>query len=191
MFGLPNFITPDGAQLVFQNGGDLYLLALNGEAAASPLLSSEFQEFFANISPDGRWMAYTSDETGRYEVYVRPFPNVDDNKFQVSSQGGYWPRWNSDGTELFFLTQGLEMSIWAVSVETESDFEYGIPSILFAGDYARISTTMGFDLSPDGTRFLLTKLPARTDSAEDPNQTTLIVVDNWFEELNRLAPPSP
>ena len=90
----PYSFSPDGKSLVFQEtegSQDLHVLSLEGERTIQPLLQTEFNELYPAISPDGRWMAYISDESGRQEIYVRPFPNVEEGKWQISSDGGQKP----------------------------------------------------------------------------------------------------
>ena len=102
---LPLAFSPDGTTLVTEEaGGDwgLGMLTLDGDRTPTVLLDEEWNENGATLSPDGRWMAYTSDETRRPEVYVRPFPDVDVGKWQISTDGGDWPLWNPAGDELFY-----------------------------------------------------------------------------------------
>jgi len=186
----PNSFSPDGTQLVFQQFGqsmDLHVLSLADEPASQPLLQGAFDENFSAISPDGRWLAYGSDETGRYEVYIRPFPNVSDERWPISRDGASEPLWGPDGGELFYRGTG---GIMAVSIETEPSFSAGSPRLLFPDIYTHgDGFHTSFDISPDGQRFLMQKL-----AAEQPEQnavrTRLHIVENWFDELVRLAPPS-
>lgn len=190
----PNAFTPDGTQLVYVSAGDIYLQTLNTDAPPKPLIQGAFIERRADISPDGKFIAYQSDETGRFEVYVRPFPDVDAGKWQVSNEGGERPKWNPEGGELFFRGPqniDFENSFWAVQVDTENDFQYDIPDFLFSGNYRRNNISSGYDVSPDGTRFLLSRDLLNDNSTTASELTQLIVVDNWFEELKRLAPPDP
>jgi hypothetical protein len=145
-----------------------------------PLIHTEFNEIIAAISPDGRWMAYTSDESGQWEVYVRPFPNVEDGKWQVSGENGLSPVWAPDGLKLFFRQFSLRLNaMMEVPIQTEPAFEAGIPSVLFDDEPYVFGWYRGYDLSPDGKRFLMIK-------RRKPTQ--LVVVINWFEELQRLVP---
>jgi eukaryotic-like serine/threonine-protein kinase len=145
------------------------------------LMTEGFGEARPSISPDGRWLAYESNESGQLEVYVRPFPNLGDSRVSISTNGGLSARWSPDGRELYF--QGQE-SIMAVRVETAPRFKVlGTPEVVFSlNDY--ISVGFGnnrYDVAPDG-RFVITK--------RDPKQGTpqLVFVQNWFEELKRLVP---
>ncbi|MCP5347137.1 MAG: hypothetical protein R3F41_14235 [Gammaproteobacteria bacterium] len=195
----PSSFSPDGGQLVFRYAEDIYLMTLvNYEVdQVRPLIKSEFREGSGQISADGRWIAYHSDETGRMEVYVRPFPNVDAGKYQISSEGGYWPRWSRDGNELFFrgivgLTEEqTQQSVWSVEIESSGEtFDFQIPRLLFQGDFREsglYGVNPGFDVSPDASRFLLLKNSEAMNRVSE--QTQLVVVENWFEELERLAPP--
>ena len=137
------------------------------------------------LSPDGRWLAYQSDETGNSQIYVRPFPAVDEGRWQISSAGGDEPLWSRDGRELFFRGRSGEMM--TVRVTTAPTFSAEAPRALFpAGEYARSASYRGYDVSPDGRRFLM--LRPIVDSVEAaPNR--VVVVDNWFEELRSRREP--
>ena len=158
------------------------MLTIDGERTTQMLLQSEFLELHPSISQDGRWLAYVSAESGAREVYVRPFPNVDDGKWLVSSTGGDEPVWAPDGNELFYRQQH---ALFSVSTETEPPF--GNPEVLFAGPYLSAGGAGGhtYDVSPDGDRFLMLKVIGEEDGMAEPH---INVVLNWFEELERLAP---
>src|SRR3989442_246818 len=99
-------LSPDGKRIVFwvqdaKTGGDLWVLPLEGDKKPAPLIASPFHETHGQISPDGKWIAYTSNSTGRNEVYVQPFPSGS-GRYQISFHGGDWPRWRGDGKELFY-----------------------------------------------------------------------------------------
>ncbi len=182
----PEAFSPDGTVLVFQDlsqGRDLGMMSLEGERVSTLLLDTEFQERNAEISPDGRYLVYESDESGQFEVYVRPFPDVNDGKWQVSSEGGTWPFWAADGRELFY-SGPQEMMV--VAIEAEPTFTLGRREPLFdMQPYARATGTSNFSrrvaISPDGEQFLMLK--ANAGAPED-----IVVVLNWFEELKRLVP---
>jgi len=188
---VPLAFSPDGTALVFEDrdspGRNLGILSLEGERISTLLLETEFTERNAALSPDGRWMAYQSDASGQYEVYVRPFPDVNGGRWQVSSGGGAWPLWSPDGRELFYA--GSE-SMMAVPIETEPTFTQGTVDLLFdLGPYRRPSGEEGnrrIAISPEGDRFLMLKEGGGSD--ETAETTSIIIVQNWFEELKRLVP---
>ena len=130
----PTGWSPDGQRLLFYEFGpdrqaDLWVLSLEGdEPAPGPLLQAEFNQRYATLSPDSRWVAYTSDESGEPEIFVRPFPNVDNGKWQVSTNGGRMAEWGPDGRELIYEGQ---TALIAVAVETEPTFAPGTPEMLF------------------------------------------------------------
>jgi len=189
----PTSISADGTVLIgsrFRGSTrDLWSMSLDDKAAATsapagatpkPLLETTFDERDATLSPDARFLAYTSDESGRDEVYVIPYPGPG-GKAQVSTAGGKWPHWNRSGRELFYVS-GTQLL--AVEVETSPVFRRLTPKVLFevpafaspgVGNY-------GYDVAPDGSRFLM---PSTTSASQ---QFELRVVVNWFEELRRLAP---
>ena len=143
------------------------------------------------ISPNGQWLAYTSNESGRNEVYVRPYPEVDGGKWQVSNNGGNSPLWSPDGRKLFYRNNDVVIS---ASVETDQVFTVESPKILFQGTYLAANYTPGsleltpWDISPDGKRFLMMKEPGTGESTRGgPRRINIIV--NWFEELKERVPP--
>jgi serine/threonine-protein kinase len=189
----------DGRSLIFMETMDLenvdiWALSLDGEPTARPLMAESYSEYDPAISPDGRWIAYSSNESGRIEVYVRPFPNVDDGKWLISTQGGESPIWGPDSRELYYDTYPDQMMV--VTIETKPTFAAGNPEVLFRSEYVLASHSgpdaSPYDISPDGKRFLMIKEETRAqeddEAVEIPPMTELIVVDNWFEVLKRLAP---
>jgi len=165
---------------------DIGMLSMKDKRERKPLLKEKYIEFQPEVSPDGKWMAYASDESGRLEIYVRPFPDVNRGRWQVSTSGGHTPLWSPDGRELFYLKDD---SVMAVPVETGPAFKAGKPETLFRGTYVQLSTSDGqpWDISPDGKRFLMIKPSASTTAAPAaaaPRQKVTIVV-NWFEELKQ------
>jgi serine/threonine-protein kinase len=161
-------------------GLDIALLDVRS-GRVTPLLNSQFNEEFPDFSPDGRWIAYTSDESNRNEVYMRPFPGPG-MKQQVSSEGGVEPLWARNGKQLFYRWQN---QVWVVDVRTDGGLATSKPHLLFekpgytGGDPIRC-----YDLSIDGQRFLMVK---REQTKPTP-VTEMILVQNWFEEIKRLAP---
>jgi len=185
----PQAFSPDGTALIFEDRNsdyDLGMLSLDGERTSTLLLETKFGERNAALSPDGRWMAYQSNESGQFEVYVRPFPDVNEGRWQVSSGGGAWPLWSPDARELFYV--GSE-SMMTVPIETEPTFTQGTVDLLFdLGPYLKPSEggNRRIDISPEGDRFLMLKEGG--GSEESAETTSINVVLNWFEELKRLVP---
>ncbi len=186
----PNAFSTDGKQLVYREGlpsrgGDLLVLSLDRDGSSAPLLATEFEERNAELSPDGRWLAYESNASGQFEIYVQPFPNVDEGRWQISTSGGTRPLWARDGSELFYLDRGGRLT--AVSVRTDPDFDFGNPEIVFEETYIGSSGPPGrtYDVSADGERFLMFK---EGGAGDETPPAELILVLNWFEELKRLVP---
>ncbi len=153
---------------------------MEGERTSQPLFQSQFSEHKGRISPDGHWIAYQSNESGLVQVYVRPFPNVEEGKWQISRDGGGEPVWAPQGQELFYLN-GEAMMV--VGFKTEPTFTAGSPVVLFTGRYTTIGAVVNYDISPDGQRFLMIKA---AEEEEGPGQINIVL--NWFEELKRLVP---
>jgi Tol biopolymer transport system component len=179
----PQSVSPDGSTLLLMRltpdmSADLEILSLRGdESQVRPFLSTSAYEGGAQFSPDGRWVAYSSDESGHMEVYVRPFAGPD--RKQVSTQGGRAVRWNPNGKELFYRIGDKTM---AVSVSGTSELTFSAPRLLFEQRYAFGSsvTAANYDVSPDGERFVMVK--------DESGSGRLNVVLNWTEELKRLVP---
>ena len=147
----------------------------------TPFLNSQFSERYPEFSPDGRWIAYTSNESNRNEVYVRPFPGPG-MKHPVSSEGGIQPLWARNGKQLFYRWQD---QVWVVDVRTDGGFATSKPRLLFENPgYLPSGPIRGYDLSLDGQRFLM----AKDERRKTTPVTEMILVQNWFEELKRLVP---
>ncbi len=150
------------------------------------LVQTTFAELNAEVSPDGRWLAYASNESGQNQIYVRPFPNVNAGRWQVSTSGGTRPVWARSGRELFYLDVNNQLT--AVPVQTTgSTFSAGNPVKLFEGRYYTGSNLRTYDVSPDGQRFLMIKDSAPSDQPPTATPASLVVVLNWFEELKARA----
>jgi len=193
----PTSFTPDGAELIYNEAFtgpfNVYTLTIDGERTEKPLLATQYNIQQAVLSPDGRWIAYSSDETGFPEIYVRPFPDVEQGKWQVSTEGGQEPYWRADGKELFYRKAGAPVSIMAVAIESEPRFQAGLPTVLFSGDYIiDFVPSITYDVTADGKRFLMVKAAEAAGDNSDlvSRITTLVAVENWFDELNRLSPHS-
>jgi serine/threonine-protein kinase len=193
----PTTITPDGTAVIGVTargtgpGADIDIWALrlegtastSGDAATAELsdvLASDYNELGAMLSPDGRFLAYASNESGREEVYVVPYPGPG-GKTQVSTDGGRLPRWNPNGRELFYVNGTRLM---AVDVETSPVFRRLTPKALFEAPALGVATSAFYAVAPDGARFLI---PALGETDVDAPFELRIVV-NWFEELRELAP---
>jgi len=168
----------DGHYLVFGrmvDTIDLWVLPLSGDRKPFPYLATPFNEFAGKLSPDVRWMAYTSDESGRNEVYVQSFPTPR-SKIQISTTGGSRPLWSRDGKELFYLA--LDRRLMAVEMKTGPKFEAASPKSLFPTGVSM--ALQNFDISPDGRRFLVPSPPAAETGA-----VPLTVVLNWPAALRK------
>jgi Tol biopolymer transport system component len=177
--------SPDGKLLAFvevhpTTGFDIWVLQLN-DRKAKPFLQTPFNESVPRFSPDGRWLAYISNESGRWEIYVQSYPGPG-GKWQISTEGGTEPVWNPNGRELFYRS-GEKMM--AVDIATQPSLTAGKPRVLFEGRYnPSPGTSPNYDVAPDGQRFLMIK-PA---DAGEAAPTQINVVLNWFEELKRRVP---
>ena len=184
----PQTFTPDGAVLVFErrsgDSADIGMLGVDGAPAPTLLLDTEFEERNAALSPDGRWLAYESNESGRLEVFVRPFPDVGAGRWQVSTGGGQWPVWHPAGDELFF--RGLS-NVMALAFTTEPTFTPGAVTSLFDWDFGT-GGNRRMAVSPDGQRFLLLREGDAQQTPDEGPPPQVIVVENWLEELKRLVP---
>jgi eukaryotic-like serine/threonine-protein kinase len=180
----PSSWSPDGQRLAFfevnpTTQRDIWVLRL-GDRKAQPFLQTRFDEAVPRFSPDGHWLAYISNESGRYEVYVQPYPGPG-GKWQISTEGGTEPAWNPNGRELFYRSGDKMM---AVDIATQPGLAAGTPRMLFEGRYEPAPFPIdNYDVSPDGQRFLMLK-PSEQQSAP----TQINVVLNWFEELKRRVP---
>jgi serine/threonine-protein kinase len=181
---LPLSFSPDGTLLAFirtdpKTQRDIWVQSLDDQKR-TPFLVTAATEGAARFSPDGRWIAYVSNESSRPEIYVQPYPGPG-GKWQISTDGGIEPAWNPNGRELFYRS-GRRMM--AVPVMTQPTFSAGRPTQLFEGDYlASVFPLAGvtYDVTRDGQRFLMVKQNAAS-------ATQVNVVINWFEELRRLVP---
>jgi serine/threonine-protein kinase len=211
---VPTSVSPDGKYLLLNDvpaGADVGILDLGaqpstrstsgaiesatlvptGRGAGStpevrPLIkTTSYNEANAEISPNGRWVAYQSNESGQLLIYVRPFPDVDSGKWQVSQGVGAKPAWARNGRELFYLDGDNKLT--SVPVDTEAQtFTFGNPTTVLARAYFNPQFERPYDVSPDSRRFLMIK-----ENTGDPSTATpasMVVVLNWFEELKRLAP---
>jgi serine/threonine protein kinase len=172
----------DGRYILFHSyggsgtGSDVWVAPLYGDRKPFPVLQSRFNETQAHFSPDGRWLAYVSNETGRPEVYVQNFPSTG-GKWQVSNGGAAQPHWRGDGKELFYIT--AEKTLMAVEVKTATTFEMGAPVALFQTRVSNYSLPNRYAVSRDGKRFLV------NSAVEDTNPTPITVILNWTATLKK------
>jgi hypothetical protein len=183
---VPTSWSSDGKFLAYwtvgsATGRDIWITPIAGERKPQPFLQTKFNEMQARFSPDSRWIAYQSEESGRYEVYVQPFPGPG-GKWQISTNGGTMPVWAQNGRELFYMRSGKLMS---VGITSQPTFSASTPQIV--ADYppllmGRLSNG-AYDVSADGQRFLFVKANVENGPPEEVR-----VVLNWTEELQHLAP---
>ena len=176
----------DGHWLVVRTGvsvkgtGDIMALRPGVDSALIPLVTTKFAELSPDLSPDGRFLVYSSNETGKQEIYVVPFPNAAAAKWPISTAGGTEPRWSHRGNEIFY--RDGEGNMISVPVKTSPGFSFGGPTkLFFAGEYVAYSQRREYDVSADDKRFLMIKF------ATSPIPDKLVVVTNWFEEVKSMT----
>jgi Tol biopolymer transport system component len=182
---IPGSIAPDGrtlayVEIVTDDNADIWALPLGGGRRPVPFVKTPFNEFGPEFSPDGRFLAYVSNESGRLEIYVRPFPGPGPKR-QVSVGGGTSAVWSKSGGEIFYRNGDAVM---AAAVAGGPEFSSAAPRPLFRGDYeesARPDWPRNYDVTPDGQQFLMIK------PDPDGRPTQARIVFNWFEELKRQA----
>jgi serine/threonine-protein kinase len=178
-------LSGDGQWLIYRvskadGNRDIYAVRPGRDSAPTPLLTGPFQESGAALSPDGKWLAYTSNESGQDEIFVRPFPNTDAGRWQISTRGGSAARWAHSGRELFFEAPSGDLMV--VTITPGPTFAPSEPKRLFpnAGAFWSSNAIPYYDLTPDDKRFVMVRLAAVNQA---PGAGQLVVVDNWNEEL--------
>ena len=178
-------LSANGEWLVYRvnlpdGGRDIYGVHPGRDTVPTPLLTGRFFEQGAALSPDGKWLAYSSNESGQFEVFVRPFPNTDSGRWQISTRGGAAARWSRSGRELFF--ESINGDFMAVPIAPGATFSPGEPRRLFAlgGILVGSNIVPYYDLTPGDSGFVMVRLAA-VNSA--PGAGQVVVVDNWFTEL--------
>jgi len=180
--GFPDDVSLDGQFVLFHNltrrGYDIGWTSVVGGEQQLDFIASPFNEVQARFSPDGRWVAYASDESGRFEVYLRPFPSGTD-RISVSTDGGMQPEWRRDGRELFYLSAGR--TIMSVSIKTGEPISVGTPHALFGVDVVEPIAPYPNDYAPshDGQRFMV------SSAAKIATPQTLTVLYNWTAALKK------
>jgi Tol biopolymer transport system component/tRNA A-37 threonylcarbamoyl transferase component Bud32 len=169
----------DGRFILFQsdekNVAKLFVLSVEGRGRPTPLSQTQFNEWSARFSPDGRWIAYVSDESGRPEVYIRTF-SAGSGKWQVSTAGGRDPQWRRDGRELFYLA--AENKLMSVEINSGDRFQAGLPQVLFLMPEGSVEGL--YQVSADGKRFLIDPLAGMNETVKP-----IDVVLNWTAALKR------
>jgi serine/threonine-protein kinase len=186
----PTAVSPDGRKLIFaevtpRTDFDVMMIELEGARRVTPLVQSPFTEQNGIVSPDGRWLAYEANDSGRFEVYVRPFPDVNSGRWQVSNNGGTRPIWTRSGQELVYVSP--TGALMAVGVARGPAWAATTPALLVKEVYFTVPIWWGrsYDISPDGQRFLMIK-EGGADGTAAP--ASIMVVQHWVEELKRLVP---
>jgi serine/threonine-protein kinase len=174
-------VSPDGSVLTYvdrtpETNLDIWVLPLAGDRKPRPWLKTSANETHPELSPDGRWMAYVSNVSGRNEVYVQAFPGPEGSRYQVSLAGGRSPRWSREGRELLFVTDARPRRLMAVDVRTAPEFSAGRPREIFAAGLDLPGGSSSYDLSPDGQRFLVLEDKETPDRAVE----NLHVILNGF-----------
>jgi serine/threonine-protein kinase len=183
-------VTPDGRAVLTAGAagpggaGAMGLVPLNQRTDGQVLLEGSGSQNNPDVSPDGRWLAYEADTSGVGEVYVRPFPNVNDGRWQVSTSGGRQPVWSRDGRELFYLDK--DGFLTAVAIQPGQAFRASQPKRVLQTRYLAPGASRAYDVSTDGRRFLVMKDTSGESVADKP--ATIVVVLNWLEELKHLLP---
>ena len=180
--GQPQY-SADGRWILFVVRGVIMGIQTTGDTTQRTLIDDAGNQLLPALSPDGRWLAYASDEAGAFQVYVRPFPDVTRAKWQVSVAGGYAARWSKSGRELLFLDGANDLNVAAI--EPTAVFRAGIPKRLLSLEAFAPLPPNPFEISPDGRRFLVTR-PA--GGVGDRETDELVVVQNFFEELRAKLP---
>jgi serine/threonine-protein kinase len=181
------FLSPDGTWVILRspdtNCCDIFGVRPGVDSVPVPLVATEFRERGPALSPDGKWLAYSSDETGRFEVFVRPFPAVTTGKWQVSGAGGASPRWSRRGDELFYRDANADMQ--AARIATTPKFAVvGTQRLFNASGYFDSPWAQTYDVSPDGQHFLMLVVGGSTGAAN----TSPVLVQNFATDLRRQLP---
>jgi serine/threonine-protein kinase len=183
-------VSPDGRRLIFTEttpttGEDVMQIELDGTHRVTPLLQSQSIERNGMVSPDGRWLAYESNESGRFEISVRPYPDVNRGHWQVSTNGGTRPLWAPSGQELIYVSPSG--ALMRVGVERAASWAATPPTQVVKEGYVTMPGSLSgrsYEIAADGERFLLIK-EGGPDQAGVP--ANLIIVQHWLDELKRLV----
>jgi serine/threonine-protein kinase len=158
-----------------------------GDSLLTLLATESVFEFAPTVSPDGRWLAYASNVTGTFEVFVRPFPDAGASRTQVSNGGGSEPGWSPDGTELFYRSLEGRDPVELISVQFQADSTFVVtartPLFDFGPNYIQRLNGRSYDIDPTGQRFLATATIVSSSQGETAEAADIVLVQNWFEEL--------
>ena len=179
--GYPNTISGDSRFLVYHTAAQqpiamLWPLTTGGPVRPLVPVKTPTALFNAETSPDGRWIAYQSSESGRFEIFVRPFPETDKGQWQVSSSGGAYPHWAPGGRELTFIAGGGALS--SVAVAVSATFAHELAASLFQAGQYHTDAARNYDVSRDGKRFLFVK------NVSAANRPSMVVVSGWIHEVS-------
>ncbi|HJZ75490.1 MAG TPA: hypothetical protein VKE51_27335 [Vicinamibacterales bacterium] len=171
-------MTPDGQSvLVYGVGNIIQRLRLAGAHQVDTVLQGSSLLSTPEVSPDGRWLAYQSNESGRPEIYARPYPNIEGGRWQISTQGGTRPVWSRNGRELFFLDMQGRLSVVPIAIGGDSlvpgTVQRLLETVYYPGFTTRGFNLRGYDVSPDGQRFVMIK------AHEGDSQSVLTIALNW------------
>jgi len=185
---VPTDVAPDGTVVFMERsattGYDVMAVALDGAHQVRPLVQTPFDERNGIVSPNGRWLAYESNDSGSFEIYVRPYPEVARAPSQVSTSGGTQPLWARNGRELFYFAP--DGALMRVAVADGPAWSAGAPTMVLEGRYVVRpvgNVFRNYDIAPDGQRFLMMKAAAGEGGAPQ-----IVVVQHFDEELKRLVP---
>jgi serine/threonine-protein kinase len=185
MAAVPTDVSPDGTVALYSvNPQDIHTFRLE-DKSPSEFLATPALEHMPMFSPDGKWLAYTSNESGKNQVWVRRYPRTPGVARLVSPDGGAGPVWSPDGSTLYY--RGASGELMAVPTTLDPTFNAGRPRPLFryAGIFRMSGTAAAYDIHPDGKRFIMVSEPDEP-IAQGPDQIHIVL--NWFDELKRLAP---
>jgi len=185
-------LSPDGTRILFTQIGettfanDLMQLRLDDKRVVIPLVESTFSKNNPSVSPDGRWLAYESTETGEAQIFVQPFPDVSGGRWKVSTSGGRQPQWARNGEELFYFDRaGFPTS---AQLETQTTFASAAPKRVLNTRYATGGGPWTYDVAADGQRFLMLKTVAEGSDTPQAMAPSIVVVLNWQQELQQRVP---
>ena len=185
----PSAVSPNGRQLIFsestpETDTDVMAIELDGTLRVTPIVRTALTERNGIVSPDGRWLAYEANDSGRFEIYVRPYPDVKSGHWTVSTNGGTRPIWARSGQELVYVSP--TGALMRVGVTSGPSWATTTPTLAVKEGYVTNPNWWGrsFDISPDGQRFLMIKEGGIDGTTSPPS---IIVVQHWVEELKRLA----